>query len=269
MYKAYLGSLVVALLLVLITEQASIDLGESRLKEATQTPLLSSEKQKKVDQALRRWEEWNLDTSTFECRFKYWKYDPVFRPNEPKQIGNGTIFYFAPHQMKFVIDFTKNDENNNLIDRSQAEKWAFDGKAIKRYDNDNRKVKAYDLLPDVNPDNLVDGPLSFLFAVRIFPIIASSDNRDLSPFPFSSMAEVLKRHYAICITTPEKSEGETWLEAYPRTKDVAACCSKIQLIFNSSDMSPFAMRIVEPNGKNYSVYQFYDIKRNHIDISCR
>ena len=34
------------------------------------------------------------------------------------------------------------------------------------------------------------------------------------------------------------------------------------LIFKASDMSPFALRIVAPNGKDYTVYQFFDVVVN-------
>ena len=33
-------------------------------------------------------------------------------------------------------------------------------------------------------------------------------------------------------------------------------------MFRASDMSPFAMKITQPNGKDYVVYQFYDIVVN-------
>lgn len=269
MRKASLNNRTITLILAAMISQTSIALCESPQEEAAPPFQLTPEEQKNVDQALRRWEDWNSSTERFECRFKCWKYDRVFhRSDEPEHIEHGVIFYSAPHRIKYIVDSTEKDGKICPIGECDAEKWSFDGKAICNLNYDNREANVYELPPEVNPDDLVDGPLSFCFAIRIFPLIKSSGNSNLPPFPFSAKAELLKRHYYIRIVTPEKNEDETWLEASPRTKDVAVFCSKVQLIFNSLDMSPFAIRIVEPNGKNYSVYQFYDIKRNHIIDSC-
>ena len=58
--------------------------------------------------------------------------------------------------------------------------------------------------------------------------------------------------------TPAKAKDQVWLEAYPRTSHYY----RFQLICQSSDMSPYALRIFAPNGEDYAVYQFYDATVN-------
>jgi hypothetical protein len=83
------------------------------------------------------------------------------------------------------------------------------------------------------------------------------------PWPFSAKAADLKRQYYIREVSPPTEQHEAiCLEAYPRTAAVAGWCQKLQLLFRAGDMSPIAMKIVQPNGKDAVVYQFFDVAAN-------
>ena len=70
------------------------------------------------------------------------------------------------------------------------------------------------------------------------------------------------RYYIRAIAPPAGTEGQIWLEAYPRTREEAANFSKATLILTASNMQPFALQLQEPNGKTRQEYSFYDIKVN-------
>ncbi len=220
---------------------------------------LTPEEEKSVDRALQRWEQWNSQVKTFHCRFKRWTYDGVFgSPGQPKYIDHGTIEYAAPHQMMIRVESTEKDGKETPIDNQRADHWIFDGKSIFEYISFKKQVIEHKLPPDIQINRLVDGPLSFGFATSIFHKLFS--NKPPSPFPFGAKAEELKQRYFIRIITPHDAKDQIWLEAYPRGSIVD--CSMKQLIFSARDMSPFALRIIDPNGKDYTVYQFFDIMVN-------
>ena len=82
------------------------------------------------------------------------------------------------------------------------------------------------------------------------------------PFMFGAEAQDLKARYYIRIITPPDAQKQIWLEAYPRYQQEAANFHHAQFIIDAQGMSPFALRIVEPNGKDFRVYQFYKIVVN-------
>lgn len=222
---------------------------------------LTPEEEKSVDRALQRWEQWNSQVKTFRCRFKRWTYNAVFqtpRPNQslqPKYIESGVIKFAAPDRGLFRVKTTEKDGKETPINDSRAEHWIFDGKSIFEYNSFRKQVIEYKLPPDIQINRLVDGPLSFGFATSIFHKLFS--NKPPAPFPFGAKAEELKQRYFIRIITPHDAKDQIWLEAYPRGSSENS--SKLQLIFTARNMSPFALRIVDPNGRDYMVYQFLNV----------
>jgi TIGR03009 family protein len=229
---------------------------------------LTAEEEKSVDRVLDRWEQWNSRAKTFDCRFKRWVYDVAFGPpDQPRFVDLGTIKYTAPDRVLYRIDTMEKDGKELPIEDSRAQHWICDGKSIWQYDPQQKKVKETKLPPELPASRLVDGPLSFYFPVAFLSkMIAYWQPGPLSPatpFPFAAKAEELKQQYYIREVTPADQRNQVWLEAIPRPeKSVARLCHKLVLILNARDMSPFALRIVDVNGKDYKVYQFYDIVVN-------
>jgi TIGR03009 family protein len=229
---------------------------------------LTADEEKSVGRALERWEQWNAGVKTFQCHFKRWAYDVVLGPpNQPKFVDLGTIRYAAPDRALYRIDKAEMDGNEVPIEDYRAQHWICDGKSIWQYVPQQKKVKEAKLPPEVRASRLVDGPLSFYFpASYLSKVIAYFQPGPLSPaspFPFAAKAEELKQQYYIREATPAGQRDQIWLEACPRPKQFAAgCCQRMVLIINARDMSPFALKIVDPNGKDYKVYQFFDVVLN-------
>ncbi|MFZ1937216.1 MAG: hypothetical protein WCB27_01490 [Thermoguttaceae bacterium] len=228
---------------------------------------LTADEEKSVDRLLARWEQWNAGVKTFDCRFKRWTYDAVFGPpNQPRWVDLGQIKYAAPDHALYRVDTTEKDDKQLPIEVARAEHWAFDGKSIFEVDSARAKVVEFRLESKqvkFDTSGYVNGPLSFCFPggfyVRILPF-----GPPPVPCPFGANAhEIKERCYVREITPPAKRQEEIWLEAYPRTMPgIGGLFSKLQLIFRVSDMAPCAIKVVEPNGKDYIVYQFYDMAVN-------
>jgi len=203
---------------------------------------LAPQEQARVDRVLYQWEQRNEKIKTFDCRFKRWIYDVVFGPrDEPRFVEMGVIKFAAPDKGLFRLETMEKDGREAPIDATQAEDWICDGKSIFRRDPAQRKVVEYKLPPELHGKAIANSPLPFLFGAE---------------------AQTLKQRYFVRIITPPDAKDQVWLEAYPRYQEDAANFHHAQFIVTMPDMTPFALRLVEPNGKNYTVYQFYDIVVN-------
>jgi hypothetical protein len=83
------------------------------------------------------------------------------------------------------------------------------------------------------------------------------------PFLFGSDAQQLKKRYFLRIVTPRDVQGhQIWLEAYPRFQQDAANFHHAQFIIGTEGMTPFALKLIQPDTKNFIVYQFFEIVMN-------
>ena len=203
---------------------------------------LTPQEQAQVDRALNQWEQRNEKIKTFDCRFKRWRYDVVFGPpDKARFIEMGVLKYATPDKGLFRVDTMEQDGKEVKADPKQAEHWMCNGESVFRYDPVQQKVIEYKLPPELHGKAIANSPLPFLFGAQ---------------------AQTLKQRYWVRIVTPPDAKNEVWMEAYPRYQEDAANFHHAQFIVTMPDMKPFALRLVEPNGKNYTVYQFYKIVVN-------
>jgi TIGR03009 family protein len=225
---------------------------------------LTHDEEQSVDRLLARWEQWNAGVKTFDCRFKRWTYDSVFgSPNQPRYVEFGSLKYAAPDRCLYYVGTAEKDGREVPIDDSRAEHWAFDGKSIIEWNHTTRQIIERKLPSNLKGTRLVDGPLTFPYWMLGWFYLGGQPSEPTGPVPFSAKAEDLKRQYYVREISPaSKPKDQIWLEAYPRSARMAACFQQLQVIFRASDMSPVAMKLVQPNGKDYVVYQFYDVAVN-------
>ena len=232
---------------------------------------LAPDEQQDIDRLLDRWEQWNAQVKTFDCTFKRWIYDYVFNPPKPNQpiqpalIEIGVIKYAAPDRALFRVEKTEKEGVEVPIEDSRPEHWVFDGKSIFELNWARRQLIEYKLPLEFQGNQLVDGPLAFGFPTPMFWRVAwlfGGSPPTPRPIPFGAKAEQLRQPYYFRTITPPNRQDEIWLEAFPRYRREANWFLKMQLIFAAKDMSPFAVKIIQPNGKDYTTYQFFDVVVN-------
>ena len=89
--------------------------------------------------------------------------------------------------------------------------------------------------------------------------------RDLSTYTDEVLKVQLQRIDgvgALRIAGTRLRQGRIWLEAYPRFQGDAANFHHAIFIITAQGMSPYALRLVQPNGKDYTVYGFFNIVVN-------
>jgi TIGR03009 family protein len=225
---------------------------------------LTQQEEQSVDHLLVRWEKWNAGVKTYDCKVKRWTYSDVFgRPDEAAFVELGTIKYAAPDHCLFKIDTAEKNDLAVPSDSRRAEHWVFDGKSITEFNHTKRQVIEYKLPAKSQASQFLSGPLTFPPSAIVGLLFGFGASDLPSPLPFSAKAKDLKEQYYLReFAPPTEAKDQVMLEAYPRSAQLAACLQKLQLIFNAKNMSPYAMRIVQPNGRDSVVYQFYDAAVN-------
>ncbi len=204
--------------------------------------VLTPQEEAQVDRALNLWEERNRDTKTFDCRFKRWSYDAVFgSANQAKYVDMGTLKYASPDRGKFRVETTEKSGKEVPVEDGRVEHWICDGRSIFEFKPGKKQLIEHKLPPEMQGKAIADGPL---------------------PFLFGSDAKKLKQRYYLRLVTPADVRDQIWIEAYPRYQQDASNFQHAQFIITAQGMAPFALKLVEPNGKDYKVYQFYDVVVN-------
>ena len=211
--------------------------------------VLTPAEQAQLDRLLLFWEKSSQNIKTFRCNFTRWEYDPVFGPPEkPLFRDQGELRYAAPDKGLYSVDGTRaekwiSDEGGQgrsgrwAASEGRAEKWICDGKSIFEYDFQRKRVVEHKLPPQLQGKAVADGPVPFLFGAK---------------------AEQLSRRYWLRIVTPPGTQGEVWLDAYPKFLADAQNFRHVELILavGQNEVRPSAVQIHHPNGKNRTVYQF-------------
>jgi len=203
---------------------------------------LTPQEDAQVDRALNLWEQRNRDIKTFDCKFKRWTYDAVFgKSDQPMFVDFGVLKFATPDRGLFRIETTEKDGREIPIEDTRSEYWICDGKSVFECKPVTKQVVETKVPPELRGRAIADGPL---------------------PFLFMSDAKKLKQRYFIRTVTPSNVQGQVWLEVYPRFQQDAANFKNAHFIIMAQGMSPFALRLVPPGGKEYTVYQFFDIVLN-------
>jgi len=206
---------------------------------------LSAAEQAEVDRVLEAWEQQSARFRKFECDFTRFEYDEVFgQRNVPRFVDLGHIKYAAPDKGVFRVTHTVKEGRVVPIEPKRAEHWICDGKAIYGYDFVQKQLVEHQLPPELQGKSISNGPLPFLFGVE---------------------ADQLKRRYWIRIVTPPQTQGEIWLEAFPRFQADAANFQRAEMILKTTGMQPYALQLHLPGGQQRTVYQFTNVRINARD----
>jgi len=204
---------------------------------------LTPQEDEQVDRILRVWEQRSTAVRTFDCSFKRWEYR--YEMNSGQAVAPretlGIVRYAAPDKGMFQVQQAVQDGKLVAIDPRDAEHWVCDGKSIFEFNHATKQLTEFRLPPELHGKAIADGPLPFLFGAQ---------------------AEKIKQRYYIR-TVPSEAEGQqTWLKAFPRYQQDAANFEHAELILTNQNMTPFALKLYLPNGKDCVSYQFYEIVIN-------
>ena len=200
---------------------------------------LSPVEQQYLDQVLQLWEVESGKINTFSCNFTRLVYDPVFGPGADlhKNEEDGTLSYHKPDKGSFEIKKVRawDAKEQRHVEQPDAigEHWVCDGKAYYEYKTEQKMLVVRQIPAEMQGQNIVDGPLPFLFGAE---------------------ADKLKARYWMRID-PRSPENQIRLVAMPKRQSDAANYRMVEVLLDRTRMLPVAMQ-VHPPGQGRVVYTF-------------
>jgi len=211
------------------------------------------------DQVLDYWEQSSDKIKKYSCEFRRYEFDtdkvnhrnPKSNQLSAASIGVGELFFAAPQNGRYEVNeiwrFAAPPKNENEQADYQLqnkelfrEKWIFDGNTIYEFDFSSKRLNETKLPPEMQGANgLANSPIPFLFGAK--------------------RAEILNRYW-VRVVTPKGTQGEYWLEAYPKKADDAQNYKKIEIVIAEADFLPKAMHMYgpqyDPKKGNFASVQF-------------
>ncbi|MGD9648803.1 MAG: hypothetical protein AB7U73_24035 [Pirellulales bacterium] len=120
------------------------------------------------------------------------------------------------------------------------EHWICDGKAIFELNAEKKQVIERVLPEHMRGKAIADGPLPFIFGAKA--------------------ATLNQRYWMRLKRPPPGQESKICLEAFPKLQQDAANFQRAELMLDPQGLTPFALQLDLPNGKNITVHQFYNVR---------
>jgi len=206
--------------------------------------------QQHTDNVLRFWEHHSSQIQRYRCTFQRWEYDHQnFHPTKALTYAKGRIMYARPDKGLFEVQEVhqgKREVSGEITyakqEQTELEKWICDGQAVFQFDFRNQRLVQRALPPEIRGQQIVEGPLPFLFGAKV---------------------EQIKSRYWVRIN-PEKRD-KFWLEAVPKHREDAANFAQVDVIIpDDEQFLPEAM-ILYHRGGTRTTFEFSQRETNWND----
>jgi TIGR03009 family protein len=205
-----------------------------------------------LEKILNDWEDKTKGITKLSGTHRRFVYDRVF---EVEKRADGKFYYESPDKGRIdieVVEIGKNEQSQKIgksgkpyeVKSDLPEKWICDGKSIAQADVREKTHFVFPLPPDQQGQNIMDGPLPFLFGLP---------------------AQVAQARYHIA-TLPQTNQQFVWLRILPKRSQDAANWSSAEVILVRETYLPYAVKLFDPSGNRETVYRFEDLKPNAISI---
>lgn len=203
-----------------------------------------------LDQILQDWFNQSKNVKRLEGEHVRIIYDYVFRVASR---AKGRFYYEAPDKGRIDLvpdpkgqgkEFPKVNPNNNkkvmlTAQPDKPERWICDGLQVLVIDEELKTAQQYPLPPAARGNNIMDGPLPFLFGMP--PAKA-------------------KQRYTMKVLQVTAKVID--LVVYPRWKQDSANYKWARIRIERATMLPMAVQMLDPAGSRETVYTFPRISKN-------
>jgi TIGR03009 family protein len=213
-----------------------------------------------LNQLLDAWQQESSKVVTFSCPFDRLEYVAAFGPVISGQLAplnrnKGELTFSKPDKGSFEIteintwkvqpapaDRPQAAQQGDWVKQPDAigEHWVCDGKSVYEYRANQKLVIERPLPPQLAGQNIIDGPLPFLFGAE---------------------AGKLKQRYWMRMDDRNQDPNQAWINALPKFQQQAADFRQVDVILDRNRLLPAAMQVTLPNGDRH-VYVFHIEKAN-------
>ena len=218
---------------------------------------LSEKHEEYIQRVLLYWQNHTEKIDHYRSDFERWQFDTVYGPrNTFKTFSTGKVRFADPDKGLFKVEkvltyqpaTAQTKATYKEIPGAHGENWVCDGKSIFEYDYLNERLIQQVLPKELQGQNIINGPLPFLFGCN---------------------AQDITNRFWMRAITPQNMKGEIWLEAYPKTIHDASNYQKVHIIIDNKDFLPKGMVIFDRSyekGKNHSRTVF-NFKQREINFA--
>lgn len=198
---------------------------------------------KHTDNVLKFWEFHSSKIERYRSDFERWEYDRQnFHPTEPLTFAKGKVNYAKPDKGLFEVTSLRQGRKTaggkiEYVDQQNAEfeKWICDGKTLFEFDHRNKQLIERGLPPEMQGEQIVEGPLPFLFGAKKAQIEA---------------------RYWVRINPKPPVKGVFWLEAVPKRREDAANFKKVEIVIPDEDKFLPKAIILHHRGGTQTTFEF-------------
>ena len=213
-------------------------------------PQVDAMREEKPDPALEKvLKDWEQNTSLFKKlvgEFRVFKYDPIF---EVEKRAKGKFAHEAPDKGSYerlpadipegtISGKLGKDKQPYELRADEPERWVCTGKEVFKINDKERTYEKFQIPPEAQGQNIIDGPLPFLFGMK---------------------ADQAKKRYKMKLK--KKAENEIWLEVIPRRAEDAGNWQRAIVIIDAERFVPNAVKLFDPTGAE-TVHLFSNVEIN-------
>lgn len=201
-----------------------------------------------LETILREWEIESAKIKRLVGKHERIVYNKVF---EVQKNSRGEFYYEAPDKGRIDVvgiepkkgekSRRKNQKTQTpyRLEKDQQSKWICTGQEILSINEDDKTYEAFPLPPDLQGENIINGPLPFLFGMK---------------------SEEAKRRFAISFAdqkNPDKNnESVVWLNAEPRQEMDQENFRLATIILDRKRYIPISVKLIDPAGTTETIYNF-------------
>jgi TIGR03009 family protein len=200
-----------------------------------------------LERVLKAWSEKSAKVEKLQGTHQRWVYEMVF--NTEKR-AEGVFYYEAPGKGRIDLrpKVIGKDEVSPKRDKDgqpfkliadRAERWICDGKEIWQVNDEARQVDAFPIPQENQGQNIMDGPMPFLFGMP---------------------PEKAKMRYSLKLLKEDPKQAV--ILVHPRLQLDAANWQKATVILDKTLYLPWAVQLIDPTGKTETVYTFGQFEVN-------
>jgi TIGR03009 family protein len=212
-----------------------------------------------LEALLKEWETHSSKFKKLEGSFKRFKYDHTF---SVEFWATGKFAYEAPDKGYYQYEGSEipgkavsrktyeeyDDETKKVVKKPYAlksdltEHWVCDGKQILKINDREKQFEKVPIPPENQGANIIDGPLPFLFGMKV---------------------DRAKRRYTFSMLEPKPGFKDTvWLLVKPKLPMDASNWSEARVGINRNTYLPVAVMLTDPSGNSETVHLFADVEAN-------
>ena len=206
-----------------------------------------------LEQLLQNWSQHSAKIQKLQGTHQRFVYDNVFMT---QRRSVGAFYYEAPSKGRIDIQPVKITPGDKIqykdpqtqkivtwtLKQDRPERWICNGEQIWQVNDAAKQVEIVSIPAEHQGQNIMDGPLPFLFGMP--------------------PAKAKRRYQLSLVHSSKLRPNQVQLHVLPRLQRDAANWQSAEVILDTTQYLPVAVRLIDPTGNTETTYLFKDLKVN-------